>query len=141
MGERVRASVAVETLLAWLLSTFAALAVLLAAAGLYSVISYSTLLRTREFGVRLALGATGAQLRSLVTGQALWMVGAGLVLGLVLALVGGRLLEGVLFGVDPADPLTFAAVAVVLAVVGGLAAEWPARRAARVDPMKALRTD
>ena len=141
MGERLRASVAVETLLAWLLSTFAALAVLLAAAGLYSVVSYSTLLRTREFGVRMALGATATHLRSMVTGQALGIVAAGLGLGLLLALMAGRLLENVLFGVRPADPLTFAAVAAVLIVVGALAAQWPARRAARVDPMTALRSE
>ncbi len=141
MGERLRASVAVERLLAWLLSSFAALAVLLAAAGLHSVISYSTLLRTREFGVRMALGATGLHLRSMVTGQAISVVAAGLAVGLMLALLGARLLEGVLFGVRPIDPLTFAAVAVVLTLVGALAAQWPARRAANVDPMKALRTE
>lgn len=141
MPERLRASLAVERLLAWLLSAFAALAVFLAAAGLYSVISYSTLLRTREFGVRIALGATARQLRAMVVGQALWLVTGGLAVGLAGAVVTMRLLEGVLFGIAPTDLPTFAAAALVLVMVGMLAAQWPARRAAKVDPMKALKTD
>jgi predicted permease len=141
MPERLRASLAVERLLAWLLSAFAALAVFLAAAGLYSVISYSTLLRTREFGVRIALGATARQLRTMVVGQALWLVMGGLAVGLAGAAVSTRLLGGVLFGVAPIDPPTFSAAVVLLVGVGALAAQWPARRAARVDPMKALKTD
>ena len=78
MPERLRASLAVERLLAWLLSAFAALAVFLAAAGLYAVVSYTTTLRTREFGIRVALGATARHLRQLVVGQTLWLVGIGL---------------------------------------------------------------
>lgn len=141
MPERLRASLAVERLLAWLLSAFAALAVFLGAAGLYSVISYSALLRTREFGVRMALGATGRQLRTMVVRQALWLVGGGLAVGLVAAAATTRLIEGVLFGVTPTDLPTFAGVAVLLLLVGVVAAQWPARRAARVDPTKALRAD
>jgi putative ABC transport system permease protein len=141
MPERLRASLAVERLLAWLLSAFAALAVFLAAAGLYGVISYTTILRTREFGVRIALGATARRLRTMVVGQALWLVLGGLAVGLAGAAATMRLLEGVLFGVRPIDLPTFAATAVLLVTVGVLAAQWPARRAARVDPMKALKTE
>ena len=82
MNERLRASLAIERLLAWLLSAFAALAVFLAAAGLYAVVSFTTTLRTREFGIRVALGATAGNLRQLVVGQTLWLVGIGLAVGL-----------------------------------------------------------
>ena len=141
MPERLRASLAVERLLAWLLSAFAALAVFLAASGLYSVISYSTQLRTREFGVRIALGATARQLRTMVVSQALWLVLVGLVAGLAGAAATMRVLEGVLFGVAPVDLPTLVATSLLLVVAGVLAAQWPARRAAKVDPIKALRTD
>jgi len=141
MPERLRASLAVERLLAWLLSAFAALAVFLAAAGLYAVVSYTTTLRTREFGIRVALGATARHLRQLVMGQTLWLVGIGLAVGLAAALASARALGSLLFGVGPTDALTYLVVGVLLLCVGVMAAQWPARRAARVNPVSALRAD
>ncbi len=141
MPERLRASLAVERLLAWLLSAFAALAVFLAAAGLYAVVSFTTTLRTREFGIRVALGATARHLRQLVLGQTLWLVGIGLAVGLALALASARALDSLLFGVGPTDVVTYLAVGVVLLGVGVAAVQWPARKAARVNPVSALRAD
>ena len=132
MRERMQASLAVERLLAWLLAGFAALAVFLAAAGLYGVVSYLTTIRTKEYGIRLALGATGRQLRHLVIGQ---------LAGLLLSAAGSRLLATLLFGVKPIDAVTYVSVAVVLCAVGLFAAQWPARRASRVDPANALRCE
>ncbi len=141
MPERLRASLAVERLLAWLLAGFAALAVFLAAAGLYGVISYLTTIRTKEYGIRLALGASGHQLRTLVMGQTLLLVIVGLLTGLVLAAVASRVLATLLFEVNPLDAVTYVSVAVLLTLVGLLAALAPARRAARVDPVRALRNE
>ena len=139
MPERLRASLAVERLLAWLLAGFAALAVFLAAAGLYGVISYLTTIRTKEYGIRLALGASGHQLRTLVMGQTMSLVIVGLLTGLVLAALGSRVLGALLFEVNPLDAVTYVSVTVLLTLVGVLTALWPARRAARVDPVTALR--
>jgi putative ABC transport system permease protein len=139
MRERMQASLAVERLLAWLLAGFAALAVFLAAAGLYGVVSYLTTIRTKEYGIRLALGATGHQLRNLVVRQTLILVGLGLATGLALSAAGSRLLTAMLFEVSPIDALTYLSVTMVLWAVGLLAAQWPARRASRVDPVTALR--
>jgi predicted permease len=141
MPERLRGSLAVERLLAWLLSAFAALAVFLAAAGLYAVVSYTTTLRTREFGVRLALGATARQLRHLVVGQTLRLVGAGLAAGLGAAALSARVLGTLLFDVGPTDPATYAAAGGLLLGMGLAAAHWPARRAALVNPAEALRSE
>ncbi len=141
MPERLKASLAVERLLAWLLSAFAGLAVFLAAAGLYAVVSYTTTLRTREFGIRVALGATARHLRQLVVGQTLWLVGIGLVLGLAVALAASRALGSLLFGVGPTDTVTYLVVGVLLLGVGVAAAQWPARKASRVNPVSALRAD
>ena len=134
MPERLRASLAVERLLAWLLSAFAALAVFLAAAGLYAVVSFTTTLRTREFGIRVALGATARHLRQLVLGQTLWLVGIGLAVGLALALASARALSSLLFGVGPTDVATYLVVGVLLLGVGIAAAQWPARRARAREP-------
>jgi ABC-type antimicrobial peptide transport system permease subunit len=139
MRERMRASLEVERLLAWLLAAFAGLAVFLATAGLYGVMSYVTTLRTKEFGIRLALGATSSQVYRLVLRQSLVLVAAGLVLGLVMAGVASRLLTSLLFDVSPTDVMTYASVAALLSVVGVAAAMWPARRAAHVSAATALR--
>ena len=124
-----------------LMSVFAALALVLAAVGLYGVMSYVVTARTREFGVRMALGAPRAAVLRLVVRQGLLTVVAGLAVGLAGAVAATRLLAGLLFGVKPLDPLTFGAVPAVLLVVALVACWLPARRATRVDPMAALRTD
>ena len=122
-----------------LLSVFAAVALVMAVVGVFGVMSYAVASRTRELGVRLALGAQPRDVRWLVIRQVLTLAAAGLALGLVMLGAGGRVLSGLLFGVRPADPATILAVAAVLAVAA-LAAAWlPAARAARIDPIDALR--
>jgi ABC-type antimicrobial peptide transport system permease subunit len=122
-----------------LLTVFAAVALALAAVGIFGVISYTVAQRTREIGVRMALGASGGTVLGLMLGRAMRLVALGLALGLALALAVNRSVEGMLYGVDPADPLTLAAVALVLGAVALLACWLPARRATRIDPMVALR--
>jgi predicted permease len=121
------------------LTLFAGLALFLAALGLYGVVSCLVGERTHEMGVRLALGARPSSLVSLVLGRSLALAGIGLALGLGMALALARLLEGLLFGVGPRDPLTLALVAVVLLAATTAAAWAPARRAARLDPAAVLR--
>jgi len=122
-----------------LLVGFAGLAVLLAAVGLYGVISYSVAQRTKEMGIRVALGASGVQVVSMVMGQGLRLAGLGLAMGLVLAMILKSVLKGFLVGVSTTDPATLSVTALVLLIVALLASFVPARRAARVDPMAALR--
>jgi putative ABC transport system permease protein len=122
-----------------LLSIFAAVALILAAVGIYGVISYSASRRTHEIGVRMSLGATRADVLLLVVRQGAWLAVAGSVAGLTGALLLSRLMAGLLYGVKPTDPLTFAAVAVGLGVVAISACYIPARKAMRIDPMAALR--
>ena len=120
-------------------SIFAAVALLLAAFGLYSLLSYTVSQRRREIGVRVALGAAHRDVLMLVVRQGGALVTAGVVIGLLAAAAAARIVESVLFGVAPADPLTFAAVTAVLLVVGFFACWLPARRAARIAPMDVLR--
>lgn len=122
-----------------MLAIAAAVALLLGAVGLYGVISYIVSQRTREFGVRLALGARAGDVGTMVVREAAILVGMGLTIGLVAAAALTRLMSALLYGVAPFDPLTFAAVAATLAAVAFIAAWLPARRAARVDPIEALR--
>jgi len=122
-----------------LLSIFAAVALVLAAVGIYGVISYSASQRTHEIGVRMSLGATRGDVLLLVVRQGIWLAVAGSAAGLTGSLLLSRLMGGLLYGVKPTDPVTFAAVAFGLAVVAMLACYIPARRAMRVDPMAALR--
>ena len=124
-----------------LLAVFAAAAALLSAIGIYGVMSYAVSKRTREIGVRMALGADPRSVLRLVVGQGMAVAFAGAGLGLVGAFLLTRLMASLLYGVRPGDPLTFAAVAAALLLVA-LAASWiPARRAARIDPMRALRAE
>ena len=116
-----------------------AMALLLGTIGLYGVIAYSVSQRTREIGIRLALGAQRRSIMKMVLRQGLGLAAAGTVVGLVGALVASRLISRLLYGVSPSDPLTFAAVALVLAIVALIASYIPARRAMRVDPIVALR--
>jgi predicted lysophospholipase L1 biosynthesis ABC-type transport system permease subunit len=128
-----------DRLLGGLAGAFAALATLLAAVGLYGVLAYTVAQRTRELGVRIALGATGAAVRRLVLGQVGRLVIAGGTVGLLAALGLGRLARSLLYGLSGADPLSAVAAVAVLAAVAGVAASIPAGRAARVDPTRALR--
>jgi putative ABC transport system permease protein len=140
--EAVRAaSVADRRFTLGLLGTFGASALLLAALGLYGVTAYAVARRTREMGIRIALGAPPRQVVRLVVGEGTRPVLAGAVIGLILAFVLSRFMKGLLYGIAPGDPWTFAAAAVVLGIVAFLACLVPARRAARVDPMVALRAD
>jgi putative ABC transport system permease protein len=124
-----------------LLGFFAAAALALAGVGIYGVTSYAAARRTREMGIRMALGAGPGQVRRLVIGQALRAGAVGIAIGLAAALAGTRLLSGLLFEVRPADPLTFAAVPIFLALVAALAGWVPARRAAKLAPTAALRAE
>ena len=122
-----------------LLAVFASAALLLAAIGIYGLISYSVEQRTQEIGVRVALGAGREQVLKMILGQGMRLAAIGIVLGLVSAFGLSRVLSSLLFGVKAADPLTFAMVAGTLAVVALLATFVPARRATRIDPLMALR--
>lgn len=124
-----------------LLGTFAALALLLAMVGIYGVIAYSVGQRTHEFGVRMALGAQRYQLLLMVLSQSAWTLTVGLTVGLAGALSVTRLMRSLLFGIGPADPLTLSLMAAILLVVALIASYVPARRAAEVDPMVALRNE
>lgn len=118
---------------------FAVTALLLAALGIYGVISYIVSERTHEIGIRLALGADSKSILRMVLRQAIGLALAGAAVGLVGALIVSRSIAGLLYGVRPADPLTFAGVAVLLMGVALLASYIPARRAIRVDPLVGLR--
>jgi putative ABC transport system permease protein len=134
-------SIATPRFTAILLGAFAALALALAGFGLYGVMAYSVAQRSREIGIRMALGAQAADVRSLVVSQAVRLGAAGLGMGIAGALAVTRVLDSLLFGVSASDPLTFAAVSAALITVLLLAAYLPARRATRVDPIVALRAD
>ena len=124
-----------------LASTYGATAFLLAVIGLYGVLSHGVASRTREIGVRMALGATAGGIVRMVVRQGLGIVSAGLAAGLVLTLFAGRFIETKLYGVSARDPLALGAVALVLIVVAVIACLIPARRAAKTDPMEALRAE
>jgi putative ABC transport system permease protein len=122
-----------------LLGLFSALALVLAGIGIYGVISYSVAQRTQEIGIRMALGACREDVMKMILLQGARIASAGLIIGMLAALGLTRYLEKLLFSVSPADPATFAMVALVLALVALLACYIPARRTLRVDPMTALR--
>jgi predicted permease len=134
-------SISQETMFAALVSALAALAVLLACIGLYGLMAYNVTRRTGEFGLRMALGATPGLVARPVLREALMLAGSGIAIGLPVTLVLAQIIRSQLFGVTPFDPVTLAGAGVALMLVALLAAWIPARRAARVDPMVALRAE
>jgi putative ABC transport system permease protein len=120
---------------------FAGLALLMASLGLYGVLAYLVTLRTRELGIRVALGAEKSDVLRLVVAHGLRMTGLGVAIGLAGALLLTRLMQSLVFGVSTSDPVTFAAVVVTLVAAALLASYLPAYRATKVDPMQALRTE
>ena len=126
---------------ALLIGGFATIALLLAAVGIYGVMSFVVAQRTREIGVRMALGASRASVQRMFLRQALRAVAVGSIAGVAIAIPLSRLARGLLFGIEPADPLTYAGGLVFLSVVTVVACYIPASRAAGVDPLEALRVD
>jgi ABC-type antimicrobial peptide transport system permease subunit len=124
-----------------LLGGFALFALILASLGIYGVISYSVSQRTQEIGIRMALGASAADLQSGIILQTLGLVAIGMLLGSAASWTLARALSGLLYGVTPTDPVTFLGMLIVLTAVSALAGYLPARRASRIDPMVALRAD
>jgi ABC-type lipoprotein release transport system permease subunit len=137
----IGASVTRQRFLSLLLSIFAVVALALAAIGTYGVLSYMVTEREREIGIRMALGAGRGQVLNLVLGQGLGIAAVGILLGIGGAFALSRLTSSLLYGVSPSDPLTYGAVAVVIALVATAACVVPSRRATRVDPLEAIRAE
>jgi len=141
MSEHVGNSLVQQKLIARLSSFFGFLALLLASIGLFGIMSYSVARRTNEIGIRMALGAGRSDVVSLVLREGLAPVLIGVAIGLPAALAGGRLIASLLFGLKSTDPLTVGTATVVLIAVSCIAGYLPARKATRVDPMRALRCE
>jgi ABC-type antimicrobial peptide transport system permease subunit len=141
MDESIRRSMALRAALSWMLAIFAGLAFLLAIGGAYGVATYLVTQRTREIGIRVALGARTADIFRTVVATGIGVVGIGVVCGLIASTALGQLVGDVLFGVSAHDPAVFAFVIAVLVGTALLANGLPAHRAARIDPMRSLRTE
>jgi ABC-type antimicrobial peptide transport system permease subunit len=141
MEERVAETWSTHRLLSFLLAIFAGLALLLAAVGLYGVLAYTALRRFREIAVRIALGARPANIRGLVLGHGFRLFGLGTILGSLGVISSAHLIRSFLFGVAPIDPEIYVSVGILLSLVTLLAAWLPARRACRVNPIAALRSE
>ena len=139
MSERIATQIAADRMIAVLLSIFGCGALLLAAIGIYGVVSYSVAQRTHEIGIRIALGAEQRDILKLIVGQGMVLVFVGAAIGLLLAFALTWVLQSLLFEVSATDPLTFSVVLLVLVGVALLACYLPARRATKVDPLVALR--
>ena len=141
MNEVVATALATPRLTGFLLGAFAAIALALAAVGIYGVLAYVVSQRTREIGIRLAIGADRSQVLGMVLRQGLLLAGIGITAGLIGAFALTRLMTTLLYNVRPNDPLTFAAVAAALLLIALVASFLPARRAMRVSPVTALRAE
>jgi putative ABC transport system permease protein len=141
MDERLADALATERFNTLLLTILGVVGLLLAASGIYGVIAYFVSQRTQEIGVRMALGATPGSVVRLILSQSLRPVAVGAAIGVVAALAASRVLTAQLFGVSRTDPLTIAAVVAVLAAVALIASVVPARRAASIEPTRALQAD
>ncbi len=141
MTEQVDKSLFTRRAMSWLIGAFSTVALLLAVAGLYGVISYSVGQRTKEISVRMAVGAQKHDVLAQIVRQGMLLVAMGVVGGLVISLAGAKLVSGILVGVEATDPVVYAAVTLLLVVVAGVANYLPARRAASLDPARALRGD
>jgi putative ABC transport system permease protein len=141
MEQYLAASVAPRRFNLWLLTVFAGAALMLAATGLYGVISYGVAQRRHEIGIRMALGARASDVLKLVIGQGMALALVGVALGLLASLALTRVMEGLLFGVSATDPLTYMVIALLLMFVALLACYIPARRATKVDPLIALKSE
>jgi ABC-type antimicrobial peptide transport system permease subunit len=141
MQEQLDENLTTERAIALLASGFGMLAGLMAAIGIYGVLSYSTAQRTREIGIRIALGATRATVIRMVLTEVSWLAGIGIVAGLPVSLLLAHAVRSQLFGVSTSDPLTIWVVCLAVVAVGFASAALPARRAAKVDPMVALRCE
>ncbi len=141
MDTQLASIISVVRMLTTMLEVFAAVSLLIATLGQYAVLAFAMKRRTREFGLRLALGGSPRQILSAVIGEGLRLTVVGLAIGFALSLVAARALRSVLFGVSPTDPSTYTGVIVVLAAASLMACWLPARRASRVDPMQALRDE
>lgn len=139
MEQLVASSLTRQRFYAAVMSVFAAIAVVLSAVGIYGVLAFAVGQRTREFGVRTALGASSRDVLALVLSQGLLLTGAGIGIGVFGAIALTRYLEGMLFGVQPLDPPTYIAVAALFTAITSVASYLPARRATRIDPVTALR--
>jgi ABC-type antimicrobial peptide transport system permease subunit len=139
LRQQVKNNIYFDRMISVFSAAFAGLATLLAAVGLYGVLAYAVVQRTREIGVRMALGADGSQVRAMVLRQVGWMVAVGGVIGIGAAVALGKAARSVLFGVTGTDPLAILGAAALLTLVALAAGYLPARRASRVHPMQALR--
>lgn len=139
MTQQIDSSLSKERIFARLTAGFGLLALLLASIGIYGIMSYTVARRTSEIGIRMALGARAGQVLCMVLREASWMALAGVVIGVSGALWLGRLLSAMLYGLKPSDPLTLITAAALLTIIALLAALGPARRASRIDPIRALR--
>ena len=141
MPQQIKEDIALDRMISTLSAAFASLATLLAAIGLYGVLAYTVAQRTREIGVRMALGANATNVRAMVMRQVGWMLLIGGAIGLAGALALGKVAGSLLYQMTAFDPWIFVMAAVALAGVAAAAGYLPARKAARVDPMQALRQD
>ena len=141
MDTQLASIISVIRMLTTMLEIFAAVSLLIAMLGQYAVLAFAMKRRVREFGLRMALGASATQILGSVVGEGLRLTIAGLAIGVALSLAAARALRSMLFGVSPSDPATYGGVVVVLAAASLLACWLPARRASRVDPIQALRQE